>query len=43
LRWSRHFCPLFCLRGVLHLAISVCWTIFASLKWDQIDHGVWSF
>jgi hypothetical protein len=37
------FCPWFYLSAVLHLQISVCWTILASLEWNWLCHGVWSF
>jgi hypothetical protein len=37
------FCFWFCLCGILHLLIYVYWTMLASLEWNQIDHGVWSF
>jgi hypothetical protein len=37
------FCSCFYLHAVLHVWIYVCWTILASLEWNQLDHGVWSF
>jgi hypothetical protein len=37
------FFPCFCLYAVLHLWIYICQTILASLKWNQLGHGVWSF
>jgi hypothetical protein len=43
LRGSCGFCPCFCLYDVLCLWIYVCWTIIASLEWNWLGHGVWSF
>jgi hypothetical protein len=42
-RGSCSFCPCFCLYPVLCLWIYVCWTILASLEWNQLSHVVWSF
>jgi hypothetical protein len=37
------FCSLLLLIGCIHLMISVCWTISASLGWSQLEHYIWSF
>jgi hypothetical protein len=31
------------LYAALYLQIYVCWTILASLEWNWLGHGVWSF
>jgi hypothetical protein len=43
--WEDHvvFCLCFCLYATLHLWIYVCWTILASLEWNWLGYGVWSF
>lgn len=42
LRWSYNFCFCFCLCAIMHLLISVCWIIFASLQGITFGHGDWS-
>ena len=41
--WDDHVVGVFCWCGVSHWLICVCWTIFVTLEWFQLDHGVWSF
>jgi hypothetical protein len=37
------FCPCFYLYDIICFWIYVCWNILASLEWNQLGHGVWSF
>jgi hypothetical protein len=41
--WWCDFCLLLCLHVALHLLIFICWTIFGSLEWNQLDHCAGSF
>jgi hypothetical protein len=43
LRGSGCFGACFCLYAALRLWIYICWTILASLEWNQLGHSVWSF
>jgi hypothetical protein len=38
INWDDHV--IFCLYSVLQYLICVCWTILASLEWNQHDHRV---
>jgi hypothetical protein len=37
------FCTCFCLYAALLSWIYICWTILASLEWNHLGHGIWSF
>jgi hypothetical protein len=37
------FCLWFCFCAEFNLLICIYWTILASMEWNQLDRGVWSF
>ena len=42
-RWSRDLGLFLCWCAGSHWLTDVCWTILVSLRWIQLDRGVWSF